>query len=150
MKFITPAFAHNGIIPANYTCDGENLHPPLVISDVPAEAKSLALIVDDPDAPQGDFTHWTVWNISPETREMREGSVPEGACEGMTDFGRAGWGGPCPHRGTHRYFFKLYALDTRIDLVSTATKADLVSVMERHILARAEFMGRYARSNKAD
>jgi len=101
------------------------------------------LIVDDPDAPMGTWTHWTAWNIAPATAEIAENSVPAGAQEGATDFGRPGYGGPCPPSGTHRYFFKLYALDTELSLPTTAVKSDIEKVMAGHILAQTELIGLY-------
>jgi len=145
MLLTSPAFSHNQTMPKKYTCDDADINPPLEISDVPAEAKSLVLIVDDPDAPRGDWVHWTVWNIDPETKRLEENSVPAGATEGTTDFSRTGWGGPCPPSGTHRYFFKLFALDTTLDLPATARKAEIEAAMARHLLARAELMGLYQR-----
>ena len=109
------------------------------------EAVSLALIVDDPDAPAGDWVHWTVWNISPETVEITEGSPPSGV-EGTTDFGKTGWGGPCPPSGTHRYFFKLYALDQELDLDSSATKSEIETAITGHVLDKAELVGLYERA----
>lgn len=141
----SPAFQNNGTIPSTYTCDGKDVNPPLVIQGVPVSAKSLALIVDDPDAPAGDFTHWTLWNIPPETTEIKENSVPQGAVEGMTDFGASGWGGPCPPTGTHRYQFKLYALDTTLALSSFSKKRDLEEQFAGHILDQTVLTGKYAR-----
>lgn len=145
MRLESPAFAHNQPIPTKYTCDGEDVSPPLKIFDVPANAKSLALIMDDPDAPRGTWLHWTVWNIPPDTQEIAENSVPQGAVEGMTDFGRPGYGGPCPPSGTHRYFFKLYALDTMLNLPPGAKLSELEAAMSGHILAQAELIGLYSR-----
>ncbi len=142
---VSPSFVKGGKIPAKYTCDGENVSPPLSIVGVPKEAKSLALIVEDPDAPGGVFTHWILWNIIPQTTMIGENSVPEGAVQGKTDFGAVGWGGPCPPSGTHRYFFKLYALDTTLNLDRGADKQELVRAMEDHILSGAELMGLYSR-----
>lgn len=156
MKIESPAFEHNQFIPAKYTCQGEDVNPPLKISDVPQEAKSLALIIDDPDAPMGVWVHWTVWNITPRTEEIAGNSVPNrapwdpnspatplSAEQGITDFGKPGYGGPCPPSGTHRYFFKLYALNVMLDLSPTATKADLEKAMQGRILAQAELFGLY-------
>lgn len=139
------AFEHNSSIPSRYTCDGEDVNPPLEISDVPEGTQSFALIVDDPDAPIGTFTHWLLWNIPLDITKIDEDSVPEGAVEGENDFGRVGWGGPCPPTGTHRYFFKMYALDTKLELERGATKAKLEKAMEGHILGKAELLGRYTR-----
>lgn len=144
MKLTSPAFENNQSIPVKYTCDGEDLSPPLKIAEVPAEAKSLVLIVDDPDAPVGDWVHWTVLNIPPQTAEIAEGKAPEGL-EGKTDFGTPGYGGPCPPGGTHRYFFKLYALDTKLNLPASAKKADIEKAMEDHIITRTELVGIYKR-----
>lgn len=146
MHLTSSAWQEGGSIPEQYTCDGEDVSPPLAVSGVPEGAQSLVLIVDDPDAPRGDWVHWTVWNIAPETAEIAQSSVPAEAVEGMTDFGQPGWGGPCPPSGEHRYQFKLYALDARLDLPSTARKADIEKAMEGHILEQTVLVGRYSRS----
>lgn len=145
MQLTSQAFAPNGQIPAKYTCKGENISPPLEIADVPAQAQSLTLIVHDPDAVSGDFTHWLVWNMSSQHTSIAEHSVPQGALEGTTDFGRSGYGGPCPPAGTgtHRYFFELYALDTTLALPVSANRAELEAAMAGHILARSELIGTY-------
>lgn len=145
MKLTSHAFQNNQTIPIKYTCDSSNINPPLTISDVLAKVKSLVLIVDDPDAPIGTWVHWTVWNINPGIREINENSVPEGAQEGITDFGRPGYGGPCPPSGTHRYLFKLYALDTKLNLDAGTKKSKLEEEMENHILDKAELIGLYSR-----
>jgi len=145
MKLTSPAFQHNASMPSKYTCDGDNVSPPLEISDVPESATSLMLINDDPDAPAGTWTHWTVWNIYPKITKIDENSVPQNGIEGITSFGSPGYGGPCPPSGEHRYFFKLYALDTMLDLSSDADKAQLEKVMEGHILDEAELIGLYKR-----
>lgn len=145
MRIASPAFAHNGEIPAKYTCDGADVNPPLIVEGVPAGTKSLALIVDDPDAPAGTWVHWVVWNIPPAIGEIRENSVPAGAGEGRTDFRRPGYGGPCPPSGTHRYFFKLYALDTALSLDPATTKKDLEKAMKGHIVAQSELIGLYSK-----
>lgn len=147
MKLKSPAFENYGDIPSKYTCDGNNVNPPLSISEVPEEAESLVLIVDDPDAPMGTWVHWTVWNIDPQTKEIQENSLPEGAVEGMTDFGTSGYGGPCPPSGKHRYFFKLYALDTKLQLPPETTKEKLERAMEGHILVQTELIGLYSRES---
>lgn len=146
MKITSSSFAHNQNIPPKYTCDGENINPPLQFSDIPADAKSLVLISDDPDAPMGTWVHWILWNIDPKTTEIAEKSVPAGAIEGTTSFGETCYGGPCPPSGVHRYFFKLYALDTKLDLPISAKKEDLKKAMQQHILASAEMIGLYTRS----
>lgn len=145
MQISTPTYYAEDLIPVKYTCDGDNVNPELKISDVPEGAKSLVLIFDDPDAPAGTWTHWIVWNIDPETTEIAENSVPQGGREGTTSFKRIGYGGPCPHTGAHRYFFKLYALDAKLDLAEGAGKEELESAMAGHILAQAEYMGIYRR-----
>src|SRR5437667_12635326 len=114
MKITSSAFQEGASIPSKFTCDGSDTSPPLQIGDVPSGAKSLALIVDDPDAPSGLFTHWTVWNIPPETIVIGEGSTPKGV-QGTNDFGKSGYGGPCPLSGTRRYFFKAFVLDRELD-----------------------------------
>lgn len=145
MNISSPAFAHNGSIPAMYTCDGTNVSPSLAVSGVPQGARSLVLISDDPDAPRGTWVHWLLWNLDPTTREIPEGSVPTSAIEGTTSFRKTGYGGPCPPSGTHRYFFKLYALDTTLNLPPAAHKDQLEAAMAGHILAQAELIGLYSR-----
>ena len=146
MKISSPAFENNKFIPADYTCDGKGLNPPLVISEIPAKTESLILIVDDPDAPGGTWVHWTVWNINPETKEISSPSVLAGATEGLTSIGKSGYRGPCPPSGTHRYFFKLYALDTKLNLPADTPKSGLLEAMANHILAEAELVGLYSRA----
>lgn len=145
MKLESPAFAGNQSIPKKYTCDGKDINPPLKIEEVPTEAKSLVLIVDDPDAPFGTFTHWLVWNIDPKTTLIEENSVPEGAIQGLNDFGKNSYGGPCPPSGTHHYHFKLYAIDVLLDLPSSSKKSDLERAIKDHILDSAELIGTYQR-----
>ncbi len=145
MNISSPAFENAMPIPAEFTCDGENKNPLLVISDTHPDTKSLVLIMDDPDAPGNTWVHWTVWNISPDTREIAADSVPEGALQGKTSFGKSGYGGPCPHKGRHRYFFKLYALDTVLNIPLTSETADIERAMEGHIIADAKLMGTYSR-----
>lgn len=145
LKISSPVFEHNGYIPQKYTCDERDVNPPLVIENIPSEAKSLALIVDDPDAPMGTWVHWVVWNIGPETKEIKEDSVPEGAKQGVNDFRKHEYGGPCPPSGVHRYFLKLYALDTLLDLSQNARKSDLEKAMKGHILSKTEIIGLYKR-----
>jgi Raf kinase inhibitor-like YbhB/YbcL family protein len=142
----SPAFLENGYIPDKYTCDGENISPPLHIQGVTPEARSLVLIVEDPDALAGDWVHWTVWNMDARTRVISENSVPDGSVEGDTDFELPAWAGPCPRWGVHRYLFKLYALDVSLDLASRATKVELQASMRGHILDRAELTGLYGRN----
>ena len=145
LNITSAAFSNNGMIPAKYTCDGADVNPPLAISGVPENAKSLALIVDDPDAPSGMWVHWVVWNIDPKTREIAEDSLPKGAMLGMNDFRKLDYGGPCPPSGTHRYFFKVYALDALLDPGNAAAKAAVERSMKSHILDQAELVGRYRR-----
>jgi len=145
MKISSPAFANNSYIPSKYTCDGDDINPPLKVEDVPTGAQSLVLIVDDPDAPMGTWLHWTAWNIDPKITEIPENSLPEGAIEGMTDFGKSGYGGPCPPSGSHRYFFKVYALDKKIDLETGSSLEQVKEEMEDHILAQGQLIGLYQR-----
>ena len=144
MKIISSAFQQGGNIPSKSSCDDANTNPSLQISDVPPEAKGLVLIVDDPDAPSGLFTHWAVWNISPQTSTIPEGSTPKGV-QGTNDFGKSGYGGPCPPSGTHRYYFKIFALDRELDLPSGAKRSQLDAAMKGHVIAQGELMGRYSR-----
>src|SRR5438309_11991843 len=140
----TPAFQAGGDIPAKFTCNGANVNPQLKIDRLPNEAKSLVLIVDDPDAPRGLFTHWIVWNIDPKRTDIAEKSAPAAAVQGTNDFGKSNYGGPCPPSGTHRYFFKIFALDTKLELRSSAHRAELDAAMRGHILAQGELMARYS------
>ena len=137
----SPAFENNGQIPAKYTCDGANVNPPIEIENVPREAKSLALVFDDVDAPRGSYVHWIVWNIDPGIREIRENSVPEGSIQGLNDFKKNNYGGPCPPGRAHRYVFKFHALDAPLRLSPNATKADLEKAMQRHVIAEAQLTG---------
>ncbi|MBU0661521.1 YbhB/YbcL family Raf kinase inhibitor-like protein [Patescibacteria group bacterium] len=139
------AFTEGQAIPAVYTCDGTDINPPLAIPTAPAETKGFALIVDDPDAPAGDWVHWLVWNISPGTNTILTQTVPKGAVQGKNDFGKTSYGGPCPPSGTHRYMFKLYALDAKLDLASGANKAALLKAMKGHILDQTTLSGTYSR-----
>ena len=146
MKISSPVFEHNTYIPSKYTCDGQNINPPLSIRDVPQASKSLVLIMDDPDAPMKTWLHWTVWNIDPAISEIAENSCPSDAVECVTSFGRTGYGGPCPPSGTHRYFFKLFALDTILDLKPGAVLKEIERSMENHVIEKAELIGLYKRS----
>lgn len=143
MKITSPAFAHNESIPKKYTCQGEDINPPLTLSDIPQGTVSLTLIHDDPDAPMGTWDHWLIWNIKP-VAEIKENSVP--GTQGKNSWGKSCYGGPCPPSGTHRYFFKLYALDCELALSEGATKSELEAAMANHILAQAELMGLYCKS----
>ena len=144
MKLSSEAFENEGMIPSKYTCDGADISPQLSISDVPNSAKSLALIMDDPDAPMGTFVHWVVWNISPEKSTIDKGEKLQ-ELQGITSFGNSEYGGPCPPSGTHRYFFKLYALDTVLDIAGDSNKQALEKAMEDHIIEQTSLMGKYSR-----
>ena len=144
MKITSSAFQEGGNIPSKFTCDGSDTSPPLQITGIPAEAKSLVLIADDPDAPSGWFTHWLIWNIAPQTNSIAEGSAPKGV-QGTNDFGKSGYGAPCPPSGAHRYYFKIFALDRQLDLSSGARRGQLDAAMKGHVVAEGELMGRYSR-----
>ncbi|MFO7928305.1 MAG: YbhB/YbcL family Raf kinase inhibitor-like protein [Candidatus Humimicrobiaceae bacterium] len=146
MQIKSTAFENNGNIPAKYTCDGENVNPPLEFSEVPQNAESLALVADDPDAPGKTWVHWTIWNINPKTKKIPEHAKLEKAIEGITDFGKPGYGGPCPPSGTHRYFFKLYALDTELNLDPSSDVGQLQEEIEGHVIEKAELIGKYSKS----
>jgi len=144
------AFQEGGTIPAKYTCDGQDISPPLQWAAVPDGAESLALICDDPDAPMGTWVHWVMWNISPTIQGLPENvppspELPDGSRQGISDFRNPGYGGPCPPSGTHRYYFKIYALRTVLDLPNSTRKPDLLKAMEGHILAEGQLMGTYSR-----
>lgn len=141
----SPAFKEGEAIPSKYTCDGENISPPLLFENTPQGTKSLVLIVDDPDAPSKTWVHWVVYNIPATTAEAKEGKALSGSIEGLNDFGDRSYGGPCPPSGTHRYFFKLYALDQLLSLKEGATKEQVEKAMQPHILAEAQLMGTYSR-----
>ena len=138
------AFENNKFIPAKYTCDRDDINPPLTIEGIPEGTKTLALIVDDPDCPTGTWDHWIVWNIPATTSKIEEDTVP--GTEGMNDFRRRSYGGPCPPSGTHRYFFKVYALDAQLELSPTSRKRDVEKAMQGHVLAKGELIGLYRRS----
>jgi len=139
-RLTSPDLTPGGFIPAQFTADGANVPPHLEIAGVPQGTRSLALIVEDPDAPSGDFTHWIAWNIPPGAKSLRGEKVAEGA----NDFGRTGYGGPQPPSGTHRYFFRLSALDTVLQLQTGATRKELDAAIKGHVIATAELMGRYS------
>lgn len=138
----SPVFENNGFIPPKYTCDGDDVNPPLNIEGLPEGTQSLVLIVDDPDAPFGTWDHWVVWNIPP-VGKIEENSIP--GTEGLNDFNKHSYGGPCPPSGTHRYFFKVYALDTKLDLNPNSRKKNVEKAMKGHVLARGEIIGLYSR-----
>ena len=144
------AFTAGAAIPRTYTCDGQDISPPLQWNDPPTNTKSFALICDDPDAPSGTWVHWVIYNLPAGVRSLPESishdaALPDQSRQGKNSWGRLGYGGPCPPRGTHRYFFKLYALDKALDLTVGASKEQLLKAMHGHIVAQAELMGTYSR-----
>lgn len=146
----SPAFKNGERIPSKYTCDGDDISPEIKWKDAPKSAKSLALILDDPDAPVGVFTHWVILNIPPSQNGLEEGietkpTLQNGSIQGKTDFGRVGYGGPCPPSATHRYRFHLYALDTTLSLLPGSTKQQVLRAVQGHVLAEAEMIGLYSR-----
>lgn len=149
-QLTSTAFAHGEAIPRKYSCDGQDISPPLSWGDPPQGAQSFALIMDDPDAPAGIWVHWVLYNLPAGSRGLPE-AVPtdaqlaDGSRQGKNSGGKVGYGGPCPPRATHRYFFKLYALDRALDLAAGASKEQLLKAMEGHILAQTELMGKYTR-----
>jgi Raf kinase inhibitor-like YbhB/YbcL family protein len=150
MKISSSAFKEGEMIPKKYTCDDINISPPLEWSLAPEGTKTFALICDDPDAPMGTWVHWVIFNLPAKTNQLSENIpskevLPDGAKQGKNDFGRVGYGGPCPPAGIHRYYFKIYALDDELDLKAGVTKAELLKAMDGHILAEAQLMGRYKR-----
>ena len=140
LKLVSTVFSHNGHIPKQYTCEGKNVNPPLKILNIPSGIKTFAIIVEDPDAPNGTFDHWLLWNI-PINEAIAEGSTP--GISGTNNFGKTGYSGPCPPSGVHRYFFKLYALDNELEIKPGAKKNELLDAMKGHVLATAELMGLY-------
>jgi Raf kinase inhibitor-like YbhB/YbcL family protein len=143
----SPAFSGNGNIPAKYTCDGDDVNPPLKISGLPYGTQSLILIVDDPDAPSGLWTHWVVFNIPATETTIAENSLPAGAGQALNDSGAAAWGGPCPPRGTHRYFFRIFALDRMLGRANGVHRSEIEKAMEGHVLDSGELVGVYERVN---
>jgi Raf kinase inhibitor-like protein, YbhB/YbcL family len=145
MIISSPAFLEGNKIPDSYGCHGQDVNPPLKFSGVPTEAKSLVLLVDDPDAPSGDWVHWLVFNINPQTESVDENSVPNGAVVGINSFGDKKYGGPCPPMGTHHYKFKLYALDEVLTLADSTEKSELIKAMNNHVIASSVLTGTYSR-----
>jgi hypothetical protein len=150
LELKSTVFDNGGKIPDKFTCDGPDVSPALEWGSVPEECKTLAIICDDPDAPMGTWVHWVIYNIPAETEGLEEGVpadefLPNGSVQGTNDFRRIGYGGPCPPGGTHRYYFKIYALDSELNLKPGATKAQVLEAMEGHILAQGQLMGRYSR-----
>jgi len=151
IRLASPAFLQGTAIPKEFTADGDNVSPPLRWDDVPFGTKSIALVCEDPDAPRGTFVHWVIFNIAPETRELprgvpASGKLAYGSLQGRNDFGKIGYGGPAPPRGpSHRYFFRIYALDRMLDLEPGCTRDQLADAMAGHIVAEGEMMGTYGR-----
>ncbi len=146
MIITSPVFENDGMIPKKYTCDGEGINPEFQIQNIPGEAKSLALIMYDPDAPMaGGFTHWVVWNIDPKTMIIKEESIPSGSSQGENSAGTIAYIAPCPHQGMHHYFFYLYALNDVINLPSGALVVNVKEEIEKYLITKAELMGRYQR-----
>lgn len=145
MFISSPEFKNNQEIPKKFTCDGQNVSPPLEFNDIPMGVKSLVLIVDDPDAPSGVWVHWTLWNIATSIKKIEEASTPKDAICGTTSSGETGYHGPCPPSGTHRYFFKIYALDKTLDLSEDAGINELKNAMSGHVIEYAELIGLYSR-----
>jgi len=143
MELTSSVFANEATIPARYTCDGEDISPPLEISGIPSGTTSLVLVMDDPDAPVGVWDHWVAFNIEP--RDTIPEAIEDLGTPGNNSWGRTGYGGPCPPSGTHRYFFTVYALDTVLDLVAGSGKEDVLTATEGKVLAEATLMGRYSR-----
>lgn len=147
MKISSSVFNDREYIPRKYTCNGENINPPLEFSEVPREARSLVLIVDDPDAPNGTWVHWIVYNIDPDVTNVREDSIPDNGVAGVTNFGKLEYGGPCPPSGTHRYFFKLYALNKILSIEGKADKDSVERYMRDAVIDHAELVGLYSQQN---
>ena len=147
MSITSAAFGDKERIPTMYTCDGEDINPPLQFNDVPDDTQSLTLLVEDPDSPGKTWAHWIVFNIDPQTTHVPEDSIPIGATQAVTDFGDSGYGGPCPATGTHRYSFKLFALDTTLSLTEDVTREELLDAMDGSIIEQAELTAIYSREN---
>jgi Raf kinase inhibitor-like YbhB/YbcL family protein len=151
MNLSSQSFTNGGVIPKKFTCDGADVSPQLSWTDAPASIKTFALLTDDPDAPVGNWNHWTIWNVPASAKGLPEGvpkepRLADGTRQGLNDFHKPGYNGPCPPQGKpHRYYFKLFALDTTLDLEPTATKKDLEGAIKGHIQAQGEWMGRYGR-----
>lgn len=144
MKISSPAFITGGSLPSRFGREEGNVSPPLQLAEIPPDAASIALIMEDPDAPRGTFTHWLVWNIPANAGELPEDHLPAGAIVGKNDFGDVGYGGPRPPSGTHRYYFHAYALDCRLELPAGAARPELEQAMEKHVLENATIMGRFS------
>jgi hypothetical protein len=146
MEIKSRSFNNNGNIPSRYTCDGENINPPLEIFNIPKNAKSLALVMDDPDAPNGTWVHWIFWNLPVSQSSIEEGIEPNNCIYGTNSFDKLEYGGPCPPFGSHRYFFKVYALDSELRVQEGATKEEVMNALGEHIIDKAELIGIYSKS----
>jgi len=146
MKITSPNFSKEDMIPKKFTCDGEGINPELEISGAPEETKSLVLIVDDPDAPMGNFNHWVMWNIKPSVKKIGENSYPPEAVSGINSGEKNSYVSPCPPSGIHRYYFKIYALNILLNLDASSRKNDVEKAMSSHIIDQAELMGKYSRN----
>jgi Raf kinase inhibitor-like YbhB/YbcL family protein len=147
MNLTSPDFREGGNIPEGFTCDGKDISPTLKIDGIPKEAKSLVVIVDDPDAPGRNFTHWLIWNVVPDLTEIAANRLPSHAVQGVNDFGKSKYSGPCPPAGVHRYYFRLYALDTTLTLPQASKRKAVDSAIKGHTIAEATLMGRYERKS---
>lgn len=147
MKLSSSVFKNEDVLPEKYTCLDENVNPPLKITEAPKETKSLVLIMEDPDAPSGLWTHWLVWNIKPDTKEILEDNVPPEAVLGTNDFSKIEYSGPCPPSGTHRYFFKVFALDVILNVSEGADRDELEEAMEDHVLDSSELVALFSKDN---
>ncbi|MFX1465633.1 MAG: YbhB/YbcL family Raf kinase inhibitor-like protein [Promethearchaeota archaeon] len=143
LEIRSPAFNNEELIPKKYTCQGDDVNPELVIQGIPEETKSLVLIMDDPDAPIGAWDHWVVWNLDPSILKIAEDSIPKGGVVGKNSWRRNDYGGPCPPSGTHRYYFKLYALDTQLALEEKSNKKTVEKAMKGHVIEQAVLIGKY-------
>jgi len=143
LKITSPVFDHEGIIPKKYTCQGDDVNPELVIEGIPEETKSLVLIMDDPDAPVGTWDHWVVWNLDPSISKIEGDSIPKGGVVGKNSWECNNYGGPCPPSGTHRYYFKLYAIDTQLALEEKSNKKTVENAMKGHVIEQAVLMGKF-------
>jgi len=143
MRITSPVFENNQTVPMKYTCEGPNINPPLNFEDIPFETKSLVLIVEDPDAPAKPWVHWLVFNIPPTTTKVEEDSIPIGGTQGHANGGTFGYEGPCPPSNTHRYIFKLYAVDTILDIPQTSDRLIVLDNIKNHIIDKAELTGIY-------
>lgn len=155
MEIISSAFKEGESIPSKFTCDGLDISPQLAWSQIQPGTKSFALICDDPDAPSGTYIHWVIFNLPASVRELSENipkkeTLENGAIQGKNDFGKTGYGGPCPPGGTHRYYFKLYALDTILEGKPGMTKRELLKIMDSHVLEEGQLMGRYKRGVRSE